>query len=715
MTRITAPYNFVPLSRFVYFPEWGHQISHDIPFSDGLSGTLSCELVTDTPIYVRNGGNWTDADKGTEPYNAFFEVDGQPMIPGTSLKGMIRNVIEIATFGKLNRVNDKRYSLRDLHYKGYQSQMARTAAGGAFEALPKSGWLQYDEQSDQYLLTPCNHARVEHDLLNRFAGADVGFGRRQSLKTKYEQWEKAGRTLNVSFECSDYKPHPHSKVLSLGGGGRTGTLVFTGQPGGKKHMEFVFFDESTGSPTEVTRETMEEFRFVHTTDNGPTEALSYWDSSLRSGRRIPIFYLPASDGAVTALGLAQMFRLPYRHNISQMVGHTSPLHEEKSLDLAECLFGTVDSAQALKGRVSFSAATAHSVTPYVHGTVTTVLGAPKPTYYPNYVKQDETNGVVRGRDYKTYMDGNAEIRGWKRYPARPDRDVGRPEPPGKDQARVATSFKPLGVGTSFRFQVRFHNLRPFELGALFWALTWGGDGNLCHRLGMAKSCGMGQVRVRVQEEESRILECAEAGQGNRSAAALSRLFQDGMDEALAAASGNAGITWRGTEQLTHLVAMADKGHVPAGFGSAAEKLVHMTLDPDKKRNDFVDAKGRGRDDPRHALRPHAPFTGTPDRELFSDERLKAIQEQAKAGPGATLSGVPGRIEDPELIALAESPDYDANKEQLLTRLKKHVDDAGEVTSAIQALAQAVHDRLPDRNRKKNFRKALRKAVGINLA
>ena len=62
MEKITAPYNFVPLSRKVFFPDWAGQVSHDLPFSDGVSGELTCELTTHTPIYVRNGGKWTHDD-----------------------------------------------------------------------------------------------------------------------------------------------------------------------------------------------------------------------------------------------------------------------------------------------------------------------------------------------------------------------------------------------------------------------------------------------------------------------------------------------------------------------------------------------------------------------------------------------------------------------------------------------------------------------------
>ena len=59
---IRAPYNFVPLSDKVFFPDWADQISHDIPFSDGVSGFITFDMKAMTPIYVRNGHTKWDTE-----------------------------------------------------------------------------------------------------------------------------------------------------------------------------------------------------------------------------------------------------------------------------------------------------------------------------------------------------------------------------------------------------------------------------------------------------------------------------------------------------------------------------------------------------------------------------------------------------------------------------------------------------------------------------
>lgn len=175
---IKAPFNFVPLSDKVFFPEWAKQISHDIPFEDGESGIIELKITAETPIFVRNGhteeqqreamdfarrvydtilkkieetltekeindkldklktgnrkrspdrsdakksliieklenelrtGNkhWINEiisclnkDTNNYPYFLFSQINGNYFIPATTIKGCLRNVLEILSFGK---------------------------------------------------------------------------------------------------------------------------------------------------------------------------------------------------------------------------------------------------------------------------------------------------------------------------------------------------------------------------------------------------------------------------------------------------------------------------------------------------------------------------------------------------------------------------------------------------------------------------------------
>lgn len=112
---IRAPYNFVPHSDDVYFPDWAEEISHDIPFSDGISGFLELSIKAVTPIFVRNGHRTWDAEEKNDAYTSFSKTpDNCCFIPATTIKGCIRSIVEIISMGKMSpvvaRVDNKEIS-----------------------------------------------------------------------------------------------------------------------------------------------------------------------------------------------------------------------------------------------------------------------------------------------------------------------------------------------------------------------------------------------------------------------------------------------------------------------------------------------------------------------------------------------------------------------------------------------------------------------------
>jgi len=70
MDKINAPYNFVPLSKVIVIPEWAEQVSHDIPFKDGLSGEIGFTLTAHSPLLV--GGKQQPANNQTPGEVDFF-------------------------------------------------------------------------------------------------------------------------------------------------------------------------------------------------------------------------------------------------------------------------------------------------------------------------------------------------------------------------------------------------------------------------------------------------------------------------------------------------------------------------------------------------------------------------------------------------------------------------------------------------------------------
>ncbi len=125
--KIPSPYNFVPVCEQVYCPEWSSQVSHDIPFSDGICGSFQFTITAHTPIFVRNSGakhapeeeekREFSQDEKARRRRGFFRLSPDDptspfAIPGTTIKGAIRTVLEIASFGKFSPIEDKRFKHR---------------------------------------------------------------------------------------------------------------------------------------------------------------------------------------------------------------------------------------------------------------------------------------------------------------------------------------------------------------------------------------------------------------------------------------------------------------------------------------------------------------------------------------------------------------------------------------------------------------------------
>ncbi len=494
-----APFNFVPLSEKVYFPEWAGQISHDIPFRDGRSGILRIRITAQTPIFIRNGHTRQDKEDWTDQYISFSQTpDGHYFIPATSLKGMIRNIVEIASFGKMSHVTNDRYSLRDLHLKAFTNYFRNHEV--------HCGWMTIDRSKDVATITDNGIPRrisakeidnIMHIGLERFVKeGNLTVLSNRYAKAKYDLAK--GKSRVSTFR--ELPPDKNNTVdvrkkVVYSPNGKKGTIVFTGQPGKRKEnpygkssgkwFEFVFFDEVKKEYQLDMKEiggVYQDFCFIY----ADSEDWKY----LKRESRIPVFFT-IEDEKIQYMGLSYLFRLPTKKHIKEFLNAE---HQSEKRDFAECMFGTT-TGTSLKGRIQFShafckkgKASDETLYPY--------MGSPKPTYYPIYTQQQGYEGEMKDRNgkmlsFKTFLDDDAKLRGWKRYPVR--NTESQLLPPDDAQMPNTSPFKPLSPGSEFECAIRYHNLREIELGALVYALHL--NDNCMHSLGFCKPYGYGVVKI----------------------------------------------------------------------------------------------------------------------------------------------------------------------------------------------------------------------------
>jgi transcriptional regulator with XRE-family HTH domain len=92
---LVSPYNFAPLLTDRGWPHWVDCTSHDRSFKDGVGESPAIRLTAQTPLFMGSGA----LIDGVE---TFYQDDaGRCAIPGSSLRGMLRSVVDRATFGRL--------------------------------------------------------------------------------------------------------------------------------------------------------------------------------------------------------------------------------------------------------------------------------------------------------------------------------------------------------------------------------------------------------------------------------------------------------------------------------------------------------------------------------------------------------------------------------------------------------------------------------------
>lgn len=483
---ITAPYNFVPLSDKVFYPNWADQVSHDVPFEDGEDGIIKLTIKNVSPLFIRNGGK-RDAK---EEYSSYIMIEGSRryFIPGSTLKGCFRSVMEILSFGKMEQYDKDSF--------GLQREFGRdNPASNHYKAAVKNvqcGWLVYEEEG--YVIYPCSKGiqEISHKELSArfptfFRGED-----HKSAECKQKSLQESTLYPSTYIENNTvvFSDAGKKRIVPEG----RYKVVCTGFFGGKNH-EYLFSEEEK-EPLSVSEKVFKQFDSIHKHTeyyNGQHGKGGFLKKRLQSGKEIPVFFV--SDGKeVKAIGITKMFRAPYNYNIEDAVKNCRRNPDDKSKpDMSQTIFGFVNGRKTLKGRVQFGHAFCNNnVSDQQLISVSGVQGQPSASFFPLYLRR--TNGEAQ-----TFNAKGVQIAGRKRYRvAQSGKTFALPQ--GNGNENVGTTFRALPQGNEFVCYVSVHNLRKAEIGALLASITLCGTPDTYHNIGLAKSFGFGKVKCNVELE-----------------------------------------------------------------------------------------------------------------------------------------------------------------------------------------------------------------------
>ena len=665
---VHAPFNFIPLSDQVYIPSWADQISHDVPFSDGVSGKIQLTITAESDIFVRNGQSKDAVD------NRFSQVSDRYFIPATSIKGEVRNLMEIMSFGKMNLDTRAKFAQRE-----WNNTDLYTIKDPNVQRKIRCGYLR--KKGDDYEIVDHGRPlRISHEAIDDWFGVEVlkkHFSRNSHFdinKTK----EVDGQTFdpktaafkyhlfkdedleNLSF--TEVRTNTFTYVTCADGGKITGDIVFTGSPdqwqeergmNAGKYYEFVF-PSPGGRCYNLSEKEFEHYEFIYK----DSDDWNYWKAHLTdTNKGVPVFFR-IENNQIKDFGLALLYKLPYDKTPYELLPQAHK--DESTHDLAECIFGYTGKTDSLRGRVQFSNAFSTNARPS-EKEVTLVLGTPKASYYPIYIEQKGSNG--RTGQYQTYNNGR--LAGWKRYHVRDgvwQKSLGN--------ENLDSTLTPVRSGATFTGDIVFHNLRPIELGALLSALTFHSNSDrYYHQLGQAKPYGYGRCRY------SAILE----GEGLEEPNYYMGHFEHEL-------SDNLGTSWHQSSQIQELFALAG-----SAVSNETEEYKYMRLSTDPRVNEFQDAKGgqNGRGDKYYLPR----FSELPAEHASGPDSLsEGIEEQIKAQQLEALKAKYNqRLEELDTLSLEEAIQQ---AEKVLTRLREKM--AHRMDGDIYALYQGFKDRFEAR-------------------
>ncbi|MGV8122528.1 MAG: TIGR03986 family CRISPR-associated RAMP protein [Candidatus Xenobiia bacterium LiM19] len=458
-----APYNFIPLNSKVVAWKMPPNIEADCDkYHDSChTGVIEIEIETKTPLYIRGSLKEEQFANGKESKDiaAFFGPGGILRIPGSSLRGLTRTLVEIVSFGKFGFFDDIGLYFRGLADKSnlrneYQKKMSSyDTKSKKSQYLISAGMLS--KRGFDYFITPSPEAPKQ--ISKKMARSII---EPQGKKYKLFTW---------------YKNKNEYIVVSGDMTNKIKDWVITIPTENAKSFKIPDID---------ARNYMND-------KNRADEVPNLLEECIKES--VPCFYIrwkDAKNEERVSFGHTGMFRLAYEKSIGEHIPIVTILDENTSVDMAEAIFGN---EKTYAGRVFFEDAIICEGQGEVCMGISTprILSSPKPTTFQHYLEQDEnadtknyntynSDGSIRGNKFYWHQSGN----GWK--------EENRQNI--EQHKSQYTEINPVKPNTRFKGRIRFENLRTEELGALLFVLALP-DG-CYHKIGMGKPLGLGSIHIK---------------------------------------------------------------------------------------------------------------------------------------------------------------------------------------------------------------------------
>jgi len=499
MKQVVNPYNFIPFSRQApdrTSPEKTYQDTAAL-----LHGYLEIQMTNTTDLIIPESEPYQKDARGHSSYHFFRLPDAgrTPAIPGSEIRGLLRNVYETIT-------NSCTTVLLD-----HNDYSMRTPTSGAFK---KKGLLEYDAQKQVWRLyaSADNAIRLDESSYKQDLRPT---GRYQGVYRDGQQVYFSGSDIHVTLRN---KPE--------GAGVRKGWLLFNKpvqEPrsfGKTKHYRINIVEKSSNVPLAIWQddepytmldEILDPKKTPKNTRRLPSHD-DYWAALKnvhQNGGCIPVWFLEIVRGKdkLYYLSNASIGRVHMNRTWKDVMGVHSPCEKYDALCPACRLFGSVQDG-GFKSRIRVTDALYADGTPKPEdfGSRTLdILSTPRPSAYEFYIRKPNDKDVrfwnydyygTHSKNGLIYKDTpEAGPRGRKFYWHGPVKQT------NAIRSNQNSTMEFLKKGHHFRFRIYFDGITEKQLSELEYVITLGENREnspLQLKIGHGKPLGYGSVKLTIR-------------------------------------------------------------------------------------------------------------------------------------------------------------------------------------------------------------------------
>ena len=488
------PYNYVRVN-------WEKTYKEEVSKGE-LSGVLHCRLLTKSPISIPE---LKKVENNHNYYGFMCDPQGKPFIPGSSIRGIIRNVYETVTDScfsttKSGQIITKRAGMRESAKPGL---LIRNAEGK---------WKLYKAERHLLIMKDGEYKPFHNDdfkMAQRYTREELyKFGDGEVVYYDTIKMYSSSRTntpvgLVIKEISAVDNGQEHEGYLCIG----EVPPKENGKVQTNKHFESVF--ENTGKIVcnEIDNSLIKSIKYLCKMYNDPSvnRNASQGKMSIYKGVEqaiskgaLPVWF--RKDGDLVRLSLAAIGRIRFEKTMDDLLLSKKKCESRKELCKGCTLFGMVGSSDSVGSRVRFTDAIRENGSdPKIIKDVTLKeLGGPKLSYIPFYGEKKN------GKRPDSYDENGIVLKGRKFYWH--DIREGVYKDPTNEKTVRNSTMDLVDMGEQFEFDVFYDGITERELEELKWAVTLGDndiDSRYCHKIGHGKPIGLGSVKIIIESNSVR--------------------------------------------------------------------------------------------------------------------------------------------------------------------------------------------------------------------